>query len=132
MKTKNNLNNLQTFLVPAIATAQYYRHWLYKYFIYTDGIKLFAEKGGASWLIDHIALFIARNLPDELYFINVFVHNNQAFIKVYTYSTHNPVYKMTIEYTDLEETKIPYKFKMNIYTNEQGKKSCILCLPSED
>lgn len=37
-------------------TEHYYRHQLNRRVVYTDGVKYMAEKGGAYWLIDEIAL----------------------------------------------------------------------------
>lgn len=37
-------------------TEHWYRHNLVRRVVYTDGVKYVAEKGGAYWLIDEIAL----------------------------------------------------------------------------
>lgn len=37
-----------------MGTENYYRHWLSKRVVYTDGVKLLAEECGAYWLIDAI------------------------------------------------------------------------------
>jgi hypothetical protein len=42
-------------LLQFTGTDNYYRHWLMKRLIYTDGIKYLAERAGAYWLIDLIA-----------------------------------------------------------------------------
>jgi hypothetical protein len=47
-----NLEDLDQFN----GTEHWYRHWLTRDFTYTEGIKFLAEKAGAFWLIDEIAL----------------------------------------------------------------------------
>lgn len=38
-------------------TEQWYRHPMFKTYLYTDGVQYVAEKGGAYWLIDDILMY---------------------------------------------------------------------------
>lgn len=44
------LQELQQFT----GTSRWYRHWLFRNYLYTDGVQYLAEKAGAYWLIDTI------------------------------------------------------------------------------
>lgn len=48
-------SELLAVLEQCIGTTQYFHHELMRGFVYTDGIKMLAEGGGAYWLINLIA-----------------------------------------------------------------------------
>ena len=54
MTTENSFTAAE--LAQFTGTARWYRHSLVKTVLYTDGVKFIAERAGAYWLIDEIAL----------------------------------------------------------------------------
>lgn len=61
MTTTDKTPLTQDELSGFIGTENYYRHSLNRSLLYTDGVKFLAERAGAYWLIDAIA--IANALP---------------------------------------------------------------------
>ncbi len=51
-----NTNNAFPDLASFTGTEQWFRHALVRKVLYTQGVQYVAEKGGAYWLIDEIAL----------------------------------------------------------------------------
>lgn len=53
----------------------FYRHSLFRGFVYTEGVQYLAEKAGAYWLLDHIfanqALDVLKDQPFQVWKITV-------------------------------------------------------------
>jgi len=87
-------------------TEQWYRHPVFRSFLYTDGVKYLAEKAGAYWLLDYIFSnqTLAKIKAEEFQVWKIFVKDEAAEIKVED-GNDNIVYEFKIAYTDfpLEE-----------------------------
>ena len=88
-----------------------YRHSFVKRIRYTDGVNFVAERGGAYWLIDEIALvqFSDRRLLDEV-FQNwlLLVHEDRTAVLRCDDGNGKRLYEKAIEYTDFPLSQIRF------------------------
>ena len=86
-------------------TEKWYRHWINRRMLFTDGVKFFAENagGGAFWFLDVIATEIFRLQAKEPFLVVVLdVEDNHAEITADD-GDGNVVYTRRIDYTDAPE-----------------------------
>ena len=57
--------DLATELAHFTGTEDYYRHGLARNVVFTDGVRFFADKAGAHWLLDIIATELVKPLKAE-------------------------------------------------------------------
>ena len=126
MLSNFDLNDLKQFS----GTEEYYRHFLNRHLIYTEGVKYLAEKAECYWLLDEIAIILLPKLMkkyrDSFYCINFFVNEDQS-AEISTDDGNNNIYfKHKITWTNF-----PVKEKLvKFYLCESGDAYCLM-LPSE-
>lgn len=80
-----------------------YRHWT-QHFVYTEGVRQFAEVNGAYWLIDVIASHQSQIKDDRLRDFQLWliqVQDNAARIQCLADSNESPSIEQLVPYTDL-------------------------------
>ena len=103
-------------------TEQWFRHPLSSNFLYTDGVKFFAEHcgGGAYWFLDILATELADLQETEDFMsITLIVVDSSAKILVDD-GNGNILHTREVDYTDAEEGSWKFFFTNNV-----------LLLPSE-
>ena len=93
-----------------------YRHPLVRRVIYTPGVKFIAEHGGAYWLIDELAFYLAdpafkhacKRDPriGQIHFWTLKVADQQGTLAARADSDVKPFYTKQIEYTDFPLDRI--------------------------
>jgi hypothetical protein len=95
----------------------WYRHPINRNVLYTDGAQYVAEKGGAYWLLDEIALiqpYNKRVAAEEFQFWKLVVRtDNTAMLSCEDGNGHT-VFKKRIEYTDFPLDEITLYFQNNV------------------
>lgn len=110
-------------------TEQYYKHWLNKRMVITDGVRHFVTNagGGAYWFIDILATEVfPKHKLSRFLSVVMTVKDNHAKIKV-TNGNESPkdvLFKKEVEYTDCPEGE--WKFFM-ILDDDMS----VVLLPSE-
>lgn len=98
-------------------------HW-YKHlsgYLYTDGVRYVAQKGGAYWLVDKILFTTrAKKALQEFDAWKLTVNEDRSAILVSEDGNYNELYREKIEWTDFPLKKIELWFE-----------SGVLILPSE-
>lgn len=95
----------------------WYRHSIYRNFLYTDGVQYIAEKGGAYWLIDKIfgEQFENINLPEqEFQAWTLSVQEDKSALLTCHDGNYNWQYEVTIKYTDFPLKEIKFYFQNNV------------------
>ena len=103
-------------------TEQWFRHPLSSNFLYTDGVKFFAEHcgGGAYWFLDILATELA-DLQETEEFMSITLHVVDSSAKITADDGNgNVLYTKNIDFTDAEEGTWKFFFTNNV-----------LLLPSE-
>ena len=123
-------NLTESDLAHCTGTEQWYRHWMNRHFLFTDGIKTMADKGEAYWLID--AIFSHQSNPklrtERLQYFQLWqlkVNADKTAVLTCRGDSSEPVLvEQKIEFTDfpLDEIKL--------YAEGDGE-HLILLLPSE-
>lgn len=97
---------LDSHLFQFSGTENWYRHWLAKAMLYTDGVKSFAEHGGqegAYWFLDVVATEFFPLLRKEAFLhIVLSVKDRKATIRVDDGNDH-ALREKPIEFTDMQE-----------------------------
>jgi hypothetical protein len=135
-----NPSELQYQLTQFHGTDKWRRHPLNPRLLHTDGVEFFAEKAGAYWFIDAIALGVYGRkgvvpdvIPGKSTFGIVLLHSKDGAgaIEVYTdsqedgtYSLNDRIFHQFIEFTDLPHGT--WRF----YLIDDGDHAVLLC-PSE-
>lgn len=116
-------DQLREALTQFCGTELWYRHYLMREMLYTDGIKFFAENagnGGAYWFLDTVALFIFPMLKTHPFLvIDLKVNEGAAIIDVGD-GNDKTIYTKPIDITDVQEGEWKFYLTDNI-----------LLLPSE-
>ncbi len=89
-------------LMQFTGTANWYRHPMNRKVLYTDGVKFLAERAGAYWLIDEIALiqpYEKAVAAEEFQLWRLIVNGNQAVLNCED-GNGRVVYSKDIAYTD--------------------------------
>lgn len=129
MTEKSLLNSFQSSLSEFSGTTQYYYNPLFKRLNYTDGVRYFIQNAGngANWFLILVATEIKPILPEDFYFIELFVNEDEtATITVQRDKGEPVLYKKNLSYTDCPPSKVPYKFCLDLQNDFS-----ILCLLSE-
>lgn len=96
----------------------WYRHSLVYPFLYTDGVKYVAEKGGAYWLIDKILTcqyHIKALSKEPMCFWELTLNSKgQGARLICTDGNCKPVYSENIAFTDFPLRKIRFYFQNNV------------------
>jgi Family of unknown function (DUF6876) len=103
-----NSSELKRALHQFIGTERWFRHPINKQVVYTDGVKFFAENGGAQgayWFIDKVAIEICpmvKHRKEDFAVITFVVNsNNSAYIRV-TDGNKGFLASYEITYTDMQ------------------------------
>jgi hypothetical protein len=94
----------------------WYRHSLNRNILYTDGAKYVADRGGAYWLLDEIALIQghdARVSAEEFQVWKLSVRPDRAAMLTCEDGNYKVVYSKKIEYTDFPLDEITLWFTNN-------------------
>lgn len=108
---KPTSKELQHELADFYGSESFYRHGLNRNVIYTEGVQHFAERAGASWLLDILA-----TEPDilrqgcDFAVITLKVKDDKADIIV-TDGNEHTVFKRHIEFTDCPPGDWPFFFE---------------------
>jgi hypothetical protein len=104
---------------------QWFRHYLIKDVLYTEGVKYVADSAVAYWLLDEMAFFqsIKKVAAEAFQVWSLAVKNNQATLTCDD-GNNNVVLSKTIAFTDFPEPGIQF------YA-EYGGGHCTIMLPSE-
>lgn len=108
--TKLQLTDLNQFT----GTENWYRHWLNRNFLFTDGIKYVADQAGAYWLIDEIALaqrYDAKVKAEEFQVWKLTVRANKAATLNCEDGNHNAVFSKELTFTDFPLPEIVFWFE---------------------
>lgn len=98
-----NAEQLQYDLNQFTGTENWYRHSLNPNFMYTDGVKFFAENagGGAYWLLDIAATELAEiNKTEEFIHLQVFVSADSTALLTADDGNDHELWTRQIEWTD--------------------------------
>ena len=92
-------------------TAEWYRHWLVKRLLYTEGVQFFAEQGGQSgayWFLDVVATeFFPLQQKEPFLSIKLSVAGKKAAIRVDD-GNGRLLREKNIEYTDMQPGDWPF------------------------
>lgn len=104
-------------------TEHWYRHGLVRDVLFTDGAKHVADKGGAYWLIDEIALaqrFHKKVQREAFQFWKLTVKQDQSAMLVCEDGNGTRVWAKAIPYTDfpLDEISFYYTDHVILLTSE--------------
>lgn len=97
-------------------TQTWFRHWFKRHVLYTEGVKFLAERGGAYWLIDEIALSqdiaaVARH-PFQTWTLTV--NADRSALLHCTNGNKRTVFTKGIDYTDLPLNTVELWFTGNV------------------
>lgn len=103
---------LESALAQFTGSEQFYRHGLVSSIVYSEGAHFLAERAGAHWLLDEIALhnkFTAPVMAEEFQVWKLTAADNKGTL-VCEDGNYNAVFIKEIEYTDfpLPEIKLFY------------------------
>lgn len=106
---------------------------LFNYIYLSENLMSFIEKNNLYFFVDYLTLYLARNFPDDLYFIETSTVKNVVIVNIYTDYPELPfcVFQFQLN-NNIENPTMPNKLKMNITNGIDGKKLCILSFPNED
>lgn len=94
----------------------WYRHWLARNILFTDGAKYVADEGGAYWLLDEIA-FAQRGQKrvarEEFQVWKLTVKPNRTATLACEDGNGRTVFKKEIEFTDFPAERIELWFENN-------------------
>jgi len=94
----------QTDLNQFTGTQTYYRHALNRKVTYTDGVKYFADRAGAHWLIDILATELERLARKHgILFITAKARDGKADLEALPDHGKPPLWSRHISLTDLPE-----------------------------
>jgi len=94
----------------------WYRHGLVRNILFTDGAKFVADRGGAYWLIDEIALAqrgVKRVAREPFQLWKLTVKPDHTAMLICENGDCQTVYSKTIEYTDFPLAEVVFYFTVN-------------------
>jgi hypothetical protein len=94
----------------------WYRHAINRKVLYTEGAQFVAERGGAYWLLDEIAIIQPYNkavAAEEFQVWKLKVNGDRSATLSCEDGNDNTVYTKTIEYTDFPLDEIALWFANN-------------------
>lgn len=98
------MTDLATELAHFTGTEQWHRHALNRKVTYTDGVKYFAEKAGAYWLLDIFATELVPHCAKEGFLgIKIVVPGNAGCTIIADDGNHKIVWSRKVDYTDCPE-----------------------------
>lgn len=109
--------NLASDLSQFTGTEQWYRHSLVRTILYTDGVKYMAERAGAHWLVDEVALaqrFIPAVRAEEFQTWTLAVAADKTAKLICDDGNGDVVYEKAIEFTDFPMDSIKLYFTDNV------------------
>lgn len=106
------MNNLAVQLKQYTGTEQYFRHGLNRRLVWTDGVQHFADKAGAFWFLDVVAIgthgrpgivpAVQRD-PGGFAVVILHVKNDHALVEAYDDIPGRCLYSESIGWTDCPE-----------------------------
>ena len=101
----------------------WYRHWLNRKVLYTDGAQYLAAHGGACWLLDSIAIaqaHVKAVKAEEFQVWTLKVNPDSTALLTCDDGNNNIVYKQSIPFTDfpLPEVKLYFTDNVIMLTSE--------------
>jgi hypothetical protein len=85
-------------------TEHYYRHALARGVVYTDGVKYFADKAGAYWLLDIVATELPKFvLKHRIIFVTCSVKSGKAKLSANADAGKSNLWERDINFTDCPE-----------------------------
>lgn len=119
-------DELQSTLSHFTGSDEFYRHFLNRRFLYTQGVEAMAASAKAYWLIDELALRYRGALARQPFLLVRFTSKNQTGRIVWEDGNGNKVGRgMNIQYTDFPEGEWQF------YIAHSGEGLATLMLPSE-
>jgi hypothetical protein len=119
-ETMNEATDVKTLtkadLLQFTGTEQWYRHGLVHDVLFTDGAKYVAERAGAYWLLDEIALTQRGNKTvagEEFQVWKLTVNPDHTATLICGDGNDNAVYQKAIKYTDFPLSEIALYFTNN-------------------
>jgi hypothetical protein len=112
-KTKLSEADLMQFT----GTEHWYRHMLNRNVLYTEGAKYLAERAGAYWLLDEIALiqpYDKRVAAEEFQVWKLVVRPDRTATLTCEDGNSNAVFSKEIEYTDFPLAEISLWYSNNV------------------
>ena len=107
----------ETDLMQFTGTENWYRHMLNRNVLYTDGAKYLAERAGAYWLLDEIALiqpYDKRVAAEEFQVWKLVVRPHRTATLTCEHGNYNVVFTKEIEYTDFPLDEITLWYANNV------------------
>ena len=95
----------------------WYRHGINRAVLYTDGAKFLADRGGAYWLLDIIAIAQQHNATvsgEEFQVWNLKVHSDRSATVYCDDGNGNPFYTQEIPFTDFPLAEAKLYFANNV------------------
>ncbi len=114
MTTKHQLT--KSDLMQFTGSENWYRHGLNRKVLYTDGAQYVAERGGAYWLLDEIALIQPYDkavAAEEFQVWKLTVRPNRTAMLKCDDGNGKIVFSKEIEYTDFQLDEITFYFTNN-------------------
>ncbi len=114
MTTKHQLT--KSDLMQFTGSENWYRHGLNRKVLYTDGAQHVAERGGAYWLLDEIALIQPYDkavAAEEFQVWKLSVRPNRTAMLTCDDGNGKIVFSKEIEYTDFPLDEITFYFTNN-------------------
>lgn len=104
-----NSLELKNYMGNFYGTENWYRY-MHSRFLYTDGVKAFAQNAEAYWFIDECFGLLVR-LPEDFYSIRLIVKDEKATIVV---KGEKEVARRNIPYTDCPEGEWLFYYQDNV------------------
>ena len=104
-------------LVQFTGTEEWHRHSINRNLLYSDGAQYVAERGGAYWLLDEIALIQPYDktvAAEEFQVWTLTVHSDKTATLTCGDGNGNAVFSKEIEYTDFPLDAITFYFTNNV------------------
>lgn len=104
---------LERIMAQCYGTEHWYRYFPNNNFLYTDGVKTFAENAEAYWFITEVFLMV-HGLPEDLYKITLKVEGSKADI-IITDGDCKEVKRKHISFTDCPEGTWDFYYTDNVF-----------------
>jgi hypothetical protein len=113
----DNTKLSETDLMQFTGTEYWYRHMINRNVRYTDGAKFLAERAGAYWLLDEIALiqpYDKRVAAEEFQVWKLVVRPDRTATLTCEDGNYNVVFSKEIAYTDFPLDEIALWYSNNV------------------
>ena len=106
-----------TDLAQFTGAEEWHRHSINRNLLYSDGAQYVAERGGAYWLLDEIALiqpYDKKVAAEEFQVWTLNVHTDKTATLTCGDGNSNTLFSKEIEYTDFPLAAIKFYFTNNV------------------